>query len=305
MSSAFKFRITAIFTFRLGDEILRELIKGLCLQIDRRGTCMLNQKKFLLFIPCYNCEKQITRVLDQLDENVMAYITQVLIIDNRSTDQTENVAKKYLEIHNELPAVLVRNNENYGLGGSHKVAFNYAIENGFDYVIVLHGDDQGSIKDFLPIIEDGTYEKFDCCLGSRFMQESRSEGYSLLRTVGNYGFNWLFSLVARQNITDLGSGLNLYKVSSLSDRFYEKFPDTLYFNDCMILAQCYMKQRVKFVPISWREEDQVSNNKLLKFAIALLKLCVAYVVNPSEFVVREHREDPRTNYSSSVVVTNL
>ena len=36
------------------------------------------------------------------------------------------------------------------------------------------------------------------------------DSYSTLRVVGNYGFNWLFSLVAGHKITDLGSGLNLY-----------------------------------------------------------------------------------------------
>ena len=36
----------------------------------------------------------------------------------------------------------------------------------------------------------------------------------------------------------------------------------------MILALCQMKQRVLFFPISWREEDQVSNNKLTSSASA-------------------------------------
>src|SRR5699024_12744971 len=84
----------------------------------------------------------------------------------------------------------------------------------------------------------GEYKQYDCCLGSRFMRGSRIKGYSALRIFGNYGFNWLFSLVTLHKITDLGSGLNLYRVASLKNRYYLKFPDTLYFNDCMILAQC-------------------------------------------------------------------
>ena len=59
--------------------------------------------------------------------------------------------------------------------------------------------------------------------------------------------------MARKKITDLGSGLNLYAVEPLKNEYYKKFPDTLYFNDCMILALCQMKQRVLFFPISWRE----------------------------------------------------
>src|SRR5699024_12022625 len=54
----------------------------------------------------------------------------------------------------------------------------------------------------------GEYKQYDCCLGSRFMRGSRIKGYSALRIFGNYGFNWLFSLVTLHKITDLGSGLD-------------------------------------------------------------------------------------------------
>ena len=70
----------------------------------------------------------------------------------------------------------------------------------------------------MPILENGTYQQYDCCLGSRFMKGSRIQGYSALRTFGNYGFNALFSVVARRKITDLGSGLNLYAVAPAAKR---------------------------------------------------------------------------------------
>ena len=137
------------------------------------------------------------------------------------------------------------------------------------------------------------------------MRGSKTGGYSALRTWGNYGFNWLFSLVARKKITDLGSGLNLYAVAPLKNEYYKKFPDTLYFNDCMILALCQMKQRVLFFPISWREEDQVSNNKLTSFGISLLKLCGKYLAGPKAFVEREWRDNIIEDYSYEVVASNL
>ena len=195
--------------------------------------------------------------------------------------------------------------QNYGLDGSHKVAFQYAVQHNFDYLIVLHGDDQGDIRDVLPLVHSGRHRKYDCCLGSRFMPESRIKGYSTLRVVGNYGFNWLFSLVAGHKITDLGSGLNLYAVPPLANGYYKKFPDTLYFNDCMILALCHLKQKVLFFPISWREEDQVSNNKLTSFGVSLLKLCGRYLKNKNEFVTREWREKPIEEYTSTIIASNL
>ena len=55
--------------------------------------------KILLFIPMYNCEKQIPRVLDQLTEKVISNLSEVIIINNRSTDQGEQVVQQYLASH--------------------------------------------------------------------------------------------------------------------------------------------------------------------------------------------------------------
>ncbi|MGN0984177.1 MAG: glycosyltransferase family 2 protein [Gemmiger sp.] len=266
----------------------------------------MDKEKLLVFIPAYNCEKQVPRVLEQLlDPRVAPWVGECIVVNNRATDGTEAAVQRWMQAHPAAPVRLLRNDENYGLGGSHKVAFGYAAAHGYGHLVVLHGDDQGAIADLLPILENGTYRHYDCCLGSRFMKGSRIQGYSTLRVVGNYGFNWLFSLVAGQRITDLGSGLNLYAVEPLKSRYYQKFPDTLYFNDCMILALCQLKQRVLFFPISWREEDQVSNNKLTSFGISLLRLCGEFLRGRDAFVRKEWRTKIIQDYTSTVVASNL
>ncbi|MBR4983264.1 MAG: glycosyltransferase family 2 protein [Lachnospiraceae bacterium] len=260
---------------------------------------MLN--KILLFIPMYNCEKQIVRVLKQVDCEILKYIKEVIVINNRSTDNGENAAIEYCKTTPELPIKILRNDENYGLGGSHKVAFQYAINNGYDYIIVLHGDDQGRIADFIPLIESGEYEKHDCCLGARFMKGSKLIGYNKLRIWGNYGFNLLFSMIVHKSVKDLGSGLNMYKVDTLKSLYFMKYPDTLYFNDLMILASCYYKQDLYFYPISWREEDQISNNKLWSFSCALLKMLWNYVKDKKKYIEQDMRIKVIEEYTAQVI----
>ncbi|MDD4849061.1 MAG: glycosyltransferase family 2 protein [Gemmiger sp.] len=262
-------------------------------------------EKILVFIPAYNCEKQLPRVLNQLlDAEVQQKIQRCIVVNNRSTDGTEAAVEGWLAAHPGAPVSLLRNDENYGLGGSHKVAFGYAVAHGYDYLVVLHGDDQGDIRDLLPLLAAGTHRQYDCCLGSRFMRGSQIGGYSPLRIAGNYGFNALFSLVTLKKITDLGSGLNLYKVAALKNEFYKKFPDTLYFNDCMILAQSALGLTMHFFPISWREEDQVSNTKLTSFALSLLKMVGQYLAGPKKFVQKEMRAKPTVGYTYTVVAQN-
>lgn len=256
--------------------------------------------RILLFIPSYNCEKQIIRVLGQLDDEVMKYITQVIVVNNCSTDATEEIVIKFISNHDYIPVKLLRNHDNYGLGGSHKVAFQYAKENGYDYVIVLHGDDQGSVSDILPVIKKGIHRRYDCVLGARFMAGSKLTGYSAFRTIGNIVYDFLFAAVVRKKIYDLGSGLNIYSVEMLKDSFYEKFPDNLMFNYCMILASEYYVHNICFYPISWREDDQVSNVKMMNQAVKVLKILFAYFRNPA-VIEEDYREKKIEEYKAEVI----
>jgi len=263
------------------------------------------ENKILLFIPMYNCEKQIVRVLGQLTEEVCSFLSEVIIVNNRSTDGSEAAVQDFLA-DKPLPVKvsLLRNDDNYGLGGSHKVAFEYAMANNFDYVILLHGDDQGDIVNILPYLKNREYEKYDCFLGARFMKGSQLQGYSKFRTFGNRVYNMLFSIGCGYKVYDLGSGLNMYKVDILRDRFYKKYKDNLIFNYCMVMGSAYYKHKVKFFPIIWREDDQVSNVKMVNQAVTVLKLLGSYVLNKKKFVESEHRDKVVEQYTAQVIDTN-
>ncbi len=259
-------------------------------------------EKMMLFIPAYNCEKQIVRVLGQLDKNVLAYFDEVLVVNNRSTDDTEKKVLEFIAENPDKPVKLMRNTENYGLGGSQKMAFHYAVDHGYDYVCMLHGDDQGNIADFLPMLHKGIYAKHDCILGARFMRGSKLVGYSKFRTFGNIVYDFIFAFVTKQRIFDLGSGLNMYKTSMLKDSFFEKFPDNLMFNYMMILASNYYKHDIMFYPVSWREEDQVSNVKMMNQAITVLKMAFTYLFN-HEYIHEEFRENIHEEYTCEQITT--
>ena len=264
------------------------------------------QDKILLFIPMYNCAPQIPRVLAQLTPEVTRYLSAAIVVNNRSTDDGEAVVEAYLrERPLGIPVHLLRNDENYGLGGSHKVAFRYALTHGYDYLLVLHGDDQGSIRDILPYLADGSYRAYDAFLGARFMRGSTLPGYSAFRTFGNRVYNLLFSLGTGRRIYDLGSGLNLYRVAALREAFYARYADGLLFNYCLILGEAYQKQKIKFFPISWREEDQTSNVKLVSQALSVLKLLSAYIWDKKKFQVAEHREKAYAYTAKEIFVSGV
>lgn len=258
--------------------------------------------RILVFIPAYRCEAQVTRVLDQFDDRVQRFIDTVIVVDNRSPDNTlEAAVERGRARLTRTRFIGWRNDDNYGLGGSHKAAFRYAIDNGFDHLVVLHGDDQADIRDLVPQLESGAYRDVDCLLGARFMPGSRLLGYSWVRTFGNRVYNQLFSLAVMRRVFDLGSGLNMYRLAAYRDFYYKTFPDDLTFNYVMLLASFSARQRIRFFPISWREEDQRSNVKLFRQAAKVLRLLGTFVLRRRRFLASEMRARPFDAYGGTVV----
>jgi glycosyltransferase involved in cell wall biosynthesis len=259
-------------------------------------------ERILLFIPMYNCEPQIPRVIAQLTSEVQSLLSEVILVNNRSTDGGQDAAISALKaLGGTLRKKLMCNDDNYGLGGSHTVALNYALEHGSDHVLVLHGDDQGKISDLIPLVRQGAHRDVDCLLGARFMRESKLTGYSTFRTLGNRAFNLLYSTIARSWIDDLGSGLNMYAVKSLAGRNYLRHANDLTFNYYMILSSIAAKQRLRFFPLEWREEDQISNVKIVRQSLQVARIARDYALARKRFLSADHSGRPSAQYTSTVI----
>ncbi len=259
--------------------------------------------KILVFIPCYNCENQIPRVIQKLETANTKDFFEILILDNQSSDNTAKSAITALEKTQNLNASIAINNDNYGLGGSHKAAFNYALEHNFDYVIVLHGDDQGNINDLLPLLKSKVYEDYDACLGSRFMKGSKTLGYSPFRIFGNKVFNFIFSLGTAKKVEDLGSGLNIFSKRTFEKESITKYSDDLRFNVYLLLGLFRDKNKIMFFPIQWSEIDQVSNVRLFSQARNTITLLLESIFLQKKFVRKDHRDKEHSSYKFKKIFT--
>ena len=219
--------------------------------------------RILLAVPTYNCEKQIRRVLFSLVQvkTHLPEIARVMVFDNQSTDATVTQAEAQVSLDQSAAWISIRRNRfNVGLGGTHKLAFEWARAEKASHLIVIHGDDQGEATE-IPKIVDGLLQGFDAVLGSRFMTGSQRPGYSPLRIFGNRLLNAVYSLFTQTKIEDLGSGLNGFRVATLDPQVYKNFSNHFTFNMDLLLNLVESRARISFVPITWKEEDQISNAK--------------------------------------------
>lgn len=232
-------------------------------------------RKILVAIPAYNCEKQIQRVLKEINKKLLERVDEIAVIDNGSSDNTVLNALKYKKAGKLGDKLHVyKNVDNFNLGGTHKVAFQKAKREGFTHVVILHGDNQAKSDEANLLIDFmEAHPEHQTVLGSRFNKKSHLIGYDMKRIYGNKVLNGIYSAVTLRKLEDLGSGLNLFALSDLDEKTYIQFADKLTFNYELILDLVTRKVNFAYIPITWREEDQVSNARNMNiFKTALLNL---------------------------------
>jgi glycosyltransferase involved in cell wall biosynthesis len=97
----------------------------------------MKQPKILVAIPACNCEKQIQRVLQGSDKQLLGRIEKIIGIDDGGGGNTAEVAQRAIQqLKLPQPKVekveVVQNVHNLGLGGSHKMAKTLELNNLID-----------------------------------------------------------------------------------------------------------------------------------------------------------------------------
>lgn len=253
--------------------------------IDKINYSFYNLRmKITVAVTCYNCENQIARALTEIDSILgsVSEISEVVVIDNCSTDSTFKTAKGILsQLGHSQKYKVIQNANNVGLGGSHKVAFNLARESRSSHLLIFHGDHQASALDIQAVVQSSLANKSTTCLGARFLNLSLLSGYSLVRTAGNIILNQLYSLFCRKKIHDLGSGLNLFKVSDFDPNALQNFDDGFTFNMDLLLYLVEKKIEFNYHPIRWSTSDQISNARALKVGFKTLTKLFSWLVRKS------------------------
>ena len=95
------------------------------------------QLKCCVLIPTYNNEKTLKQVVESCQE----YTSNVLVINDGSTDSTDDILDSINDIQ------VVSYTPNRGKGNAMKAGFKKAEELGYDYAITIDSDGQHLAKD--------------------------------------------------------------------------------------------------------------------------------------------------------------
>lgn len=186
------------------------------------------KKELLIIIPAYNEEKNIVKLLEQLEQPEIASIADVLIMNDASSDATNWIVK-------ERGHDIVTHVFNLGYGSALQLGYKYAIRRGYQYVIQMDADGQHDVCN-IPVIfqklktkdENGNYP--DIVLGSRFMDGSSPFPVSIPKKIAWSLFRMMIYLATRHRIADPTTGLQglsrrVVIFYSKYNHFDDKYPD--------------------------------------------------------------------------------
>lgn len=165
----------------------------------------LNPKKLSIIIPCMNEERGVGKVLSSIPYQLLEklnFVTETIVIDNNSTDNTVHVARKY-------NAIVIKE-RNSGKGNAILAGFN-AVSNDSDYVVMLDGDNTYKSREMLRMIEPLMSGFCEVVIGTRLGGKTKTNSLKLRNRIVNWGFTFLVRQFYGANITDVLSGYYAWK----------------------------------------------------------------------------------------------
>tara|TARA_B100001029_G_C15052367_1_gene451737 strand:+ start:1495 stop:2214 length:720 start_codon:yes stop_codon:yes gene_type:complete len=211
-----------------------------------------------VIVPVYNESKNIKKTIKNLSR--LKKVTkkfEVVFIDDFSDDNTFKIINDFSKKKN---FVKISKNKKKGLGS--------AIEQGIKksknkYVTIFMADSSDSIVDLTKYYKIISQSKFDAVLGSRFIKNSETKNYPILKLFLNRIFNNFVKLIFLSNYNDFTNAFKIYKKQVLKELLpivSENFNVFLEI-PLKIISRGYS---YKIIPISWKNRQVGSSNFKIK-----------------------------------------
>ena len=155
-----------------------------------------------IIIPTYNNAKTLGTVI----ADVAAYSNDIIVVNDGSTDETQNILSSYSFVH------IISYKKNVGKGWALRKGFAYAAERGYKYAITIDSDGQHFAKDLPKFIDTLETVNDSIIIGARNMEQESVPGKS---SFGHKFSNFWFRVETGISAPDTQSGYRLYPLQPL------------------------------------------------------------------------------------------
>lgn len=232
--------------------------------------------KNLVILPVYN-------EVDNINNVVMAILnldisSEILIIDDDSPDGTGKAADRLSRLNNRVK--VIHRERKLGLGTAYLAGFQFALKNGFDYIITMDSDFSHNPND-LPRLLGEAEKGFDLVIGSRYIWGIRVNNWPFERLLLSKFANIYADFILGTGVMDLTSGFRCYRSSVFNKVDFFRVRSKGYAFLIEIAYKIFKKGfPIKEVPIIFSEREGGVSKMSLKikieafFAVIFMKLLV-------------------------------
>ncbi len=189
----------------------------------------MNGKTIIAVIPAHNESKYISKVV----EDTKKYVDKVIVVDDASTDNTQELARK-------AGAIALRHEINLGLGGTLKTGCDAGLILGADILITLDGDGQHDPHEIPKLINALIKNKCDAVFGERPFNKTMP----FVKKMGNKFFNVFSKYIFGIKVRDTQTGYRLFTADAYR-KIRWKSRDYAVASEMLINAETH---KIRYVP---------------------------------------------------------
>jgi glycosyltransferase involved in cell wall biosynthesis len=170
----------------------------------------MNVSKLSIIIPAYNEAKTIHLILDKVAdvELINSIQKEIIIINDCSTDDTEQSINNYITAHSNLNILYVKHTINKGKGAAIHTGIEKATG---DYLIIQDADLEYDPAEFNILLQPIINGFADVVYGSRFIGGKPHRILFFWHTIGNKILTFISNMLNNLNLTDMETCYKLFK----------------------------------------------------------------------------------------------
>jgi len=205
--------------------------------------------KKIAVIPVYKDMGNAVKVLAKFKDRIVDEIC--IVVDCASKDELDEIGKAATKIGTSVH--VIRNRERKGVGYAIREGIEYALNKGFDVVVVMAGNNKDDPREIPRLLAPILKEDCDYVQGSRFLPGGKRVKNPFLRGVFSRLFPFFWTLLTNVRCTDVTNGFRAYKLKIFSDKRIDIWQGWLdsyeleYYVHYKVLALGY---KMKEVPVS-------------------------------------------------------